>query len=201
MKDFFKKLKVGMLTSGLLSLILGIIMVATPEGANNFLRYILGGGLALFGVFEIVSVFVKPNGLFTIGRIVPGVLSLTVGLLLLLRYNVVGILLWTLLGISILIDGIYKMQYAFELKAANIKKWWVNFLVALVSLIMAAVLMIEPFEAAKGMTVFAGILLIFNGLFDLFSIGMMMTSSKQLDSTSVVVITDADKKDQEIVKK
>ena len=138
MKDFFKSLKTGMLLSGLVSIVLGVIMICLPEIVETTLRFILGGGLTLFGVLEIVFVFVKPSGLLSAGRIIPGVLSLAVGLVFLFRFDTFVSLLWILLGISILTDGIYKLQYSFELKAAGVKNWWINLLISFASLLIVS---------------------------------------------------------------
>lgn len=201
MKEFFKSLKTGMLLSGLVSLVLGLVMVISPDIVENALRYILGGGLALFGALEVVFVFVKPNGLLSVGRIVPGILSLAVGLVFLFRFDTFVSLIWILIGIAILIDGVYKLQYAFELKNAAVKNWWINLLVSLAALIFAAVLMIQPFDLQKSMTILSGIFLIVNGIFDLVSTGMMVANGKRLRTMSTVIIRDAEDKENHLVEK
>ena len=64
MKQFFKNLKAGMLLSGVVSITLGLVMICLPEIVETTLRFVFGGGLTLFGVLEIVFVFVKPNVFF-----------------------------------------------------------------------------------------------------------------------------------------
>ena len=201
MKQFFKNLKVGMLLSGLISIALGLVMICLPEIVETTLRFVLGGGLTLFGILEIVFVFVKPNGLLSAGRIIPGVLSLAVGLVFLFRFDTFVSLLWILLGISILTDGIYKLQYAFELKAAEVKNWWINLLISFSSLLMAAVLMIQPFALQNAMTVFAGILLAVNGVFDVVCTVLMSVYAKRMRGVSTILIQDAEENEQGLVEK
>ena len=201
MKQFFKNLKVGMLLSGLISIALGLVMICLPEIVETTLRFVLGGGLTLFGILEIVFVFVKPNGLLSAGRIIPGVLSLAVGLVFLFRFDTFVSLLWILLGISILTDGIYKLQYAFELKAAAVKNWWINLLISFSSLLMAAVLMIQPFDLQNAMTVFAGILLAVNGFFDVLCTVLMSVYAKRMQGVATTLIQDAEENEQGLVEK
>jgi uncharacterized membrane protein HdeD (DUF308 family) len=201
MKQFFKNLKVGMLLSGLISIALGLVMICLPEIVETTLRFVLGGGLTLFGILEIVFVFVKPNGLLSAGRIIPGVLSLAVGLVFLFRFDTFVSLLWILLGISILTDGIYKLQYAFELKAAAVKNWWINLLISFSSLLMAAVLMIQPFDLQNAMTVFAGILLAVNGVFDVVCTVLMSVYAKRMQGVATTLIQDAEENEQGLVEK
>lgn len=201
MKDFFKSLKVGMLLSGVVSIALGLIMICLPQLVETTLRFVFGGGLTLFGVLEIVFVFVKPNGLLSASRIIPGVLSLAVGLVFLFRFDTFVSLLWVLLGISILTDGIYKLQYSFELKAADVKNWWINLLISFASLLMAMVLMIQPFDLQNAMTVFAGILLAVNGLFDVLCTALMSAYAKRMRSAATALIQDAEEEERGLVEK
>lgn len=201
MKQFFKNLKAGMLLSGVISIILGLVMICLPEIVETTLRFVFGGGLTLFGALEIVFVFVKPNGLLSAGRIIPGVLSLAVGLVFLFRFDTFVSLLWILLGISILTDGIYKLQYAFELKAAEVKNWWINLLISLASLLMAAVLMIQPFNLQNAMTVFAGVLLAVNGIFDILCTVLMSVYAKRMRGVATTLIQDAEEEERGLVEK
>lgn len=201
MKQFFKNLKAGMLLSGVVSITLGLVMICLPEIVETTLRFVFGGGLTLFGVLEIVFVFVKPNGLLSAGRIIPGVLSLAVGLVFLFRFDTFVSLLWILLGISLLTDAIYKLQYSFELKAAEVKNWWINLLISFATLLMAAVLMIQPFDLQNAMTVFAGILLAVNGLFDILCAVLMSVYAKRMRGVATALIEDAEEDERRLVEK
>lgn len=195
MKSFFKNLKAGMIFSGIFSLALGLVLILIPGIIETALRFILGGGLCLFGLLEIAFVFVRPNGLLSVGRMVPGILCLAVGLVFLFQFETFFSLLWMLMGIAVLIDSVYKLQYAFELKAGNVSIWWVNLLTSLCALIFAVVLIINPYSAARPMAILAGILLAVNGLFDLISAGFMSVNAKKLKSLATVEICDDPRKD------
>ena len=192
MKSFWKTIKLGMLFCGIFSLVLGFVLIFAPQSVENVLRWILGGGLCLFGLLEIVFVFARPNGLMSVGRMVPGILSLAVGLGFFFRGKIFLELLWMLLGIAVLIDAVYKLQYAFELKAVSFPTWWVNLLTSLTALVFAVVLIITPFSESKSMAIFAGILLAVNGLFDLVSVGWMSWAAKRLKVVATVQIRDAE---------
>ncbi len=189
-------MKVGMLFGGAVSVLLGLVLLFIPDIVENSLRFILGGSLALFGALEVVFVFVKPNGLLSVGRIIPGILSLAVGLVFLFRFDTFVSLFWIIVGLAILIDGVYKLQYAFELKAALVKSWWVNLLVSLAALIFAAVLMIQPFDVQRSMTLLSGALLLANGIFDLICTAIMMANAKALMNVTPAIIYDAEENTQ-----
>jgi len=201
MKEFLKSLKKGMLLSGVCSVALGLVLILFPGIVENSLRFILGGGLFLFGLLEVVFVFAKPNGLLSVGRMIPGILSLAVGLVFLFRFDTFVSLFWILVGLAILVDGVYKLQYAFELKTALVKNWWVNLLLALLTLIFASVLMIQPFDVQRSMTYLCGALLLANGAFDLICTTVMASCGKALKNAAVTVICDSEEEEEGIVEK
>lgn len=191
MKEFFKSLKPGLMLTGICSVVLGLVLILVPGVVETTLRFVLGGGLTLFGLLEVVSVFVRPNGILSVGRMIPGILCLAVGLVFLFKTHTFISLLWTIVGIAVLIDAVYKLQYAFELKAAGVPSWWVTLLISLAALIFSAVLLIEPFSVQTAMATLTGILLLVNGIFDLVSLGIMSAKSKLLRSVSVVTVEEA----------
>jgi uncharacterized membrane protein HdeD (DUF308 family) len=190
-QDFFKRIKSGMLLSGLSSLALGLVMILVPGFLQGALSLILGGGLCAFGLAEIVFVFVRPNGILSAGRMIPGILALAVGLVFFFQFETFLALIWILVGITMLIDGVYKLQYAFELKSAAVSSWWITLLTSLVALIFAVVLIIRPFDVERTMTVLAGVFLAANGIFDLVTVGMMIGFSEKVRSVTSVEIYDA----------
>ncbi len=201
MKDFLKALKKGMLLGGICSVVLGLVLIFFPGIVENSLRFFLGGGLFLFGLLEVVFVFAKPNGLLSVGRMIPGILSLAVGLVFLFRFDTFVSLFWILVGLVVLVDGVYKLQYAFELKTALVKNWWINLLLALLTLIFASVLMIQPFDVQRSMTYLCGALLLANGAFDLVCTVMMASYGKALRNAAVTLIYDSEEKEESIVEK
>ena len=178
--------------SGLLSLCAGILLTVKPGILTGVLSFVLGGGLCLFGIFAIVSVFAKPNGLLSVGRMVPGIISLAVGLVFMLKPETFLGLVWVMIGIAVLIDAVYKLQYAFELKAGKISKWWINLLFALFTLVFGVILILDPVGSGETMTRIAGILLLVNGVFDFATVGVMSAFADKMREIGAVLITDAE---------
>lgn len=191
MKKFFQSLKTGMVFTGIGSLVLGLVLILVPGIVENALRYILGGGLCLFGLLEIVFVFVRPNGLLSVGRMLPGILSLAVGFVFLYRFHTFFDLIWVLAGIAVLIDAVYKLQYAFELKAGGVKSWWITMLSSLAAMIFAVVLIVTDADLSF-MARLTGILLVVNSLFDFVTVGFMSACAARLRGVTLVEIRDAE---------
>lgn len=190
MKDFLKALKWGLCFGGLAFLVFGVVLIAFPEWVERIACYILGAALSVFGLVEIITVFTKKEGVFSAARIVPGILALAVGLAFLFRSALLFEILWFFIGLIVLVDGVYKMQYSFELKNAGVPYWFVNFAFSLASLILAVVLMLRPMEATLAMIRLAGWILAVNGIFDLAEAGMLAKNAKTMQRIATVVIED-----------
>lgn len=197
MKEFWKNLKSGMVLGGLASLCLGVVLLVFPQVLAGALSLVLGVVLCLVGIVEIVAVFVRPNGLLSVGRMIPGILSLGVGLVFLLKRETFMELIWILLGIAVLIDAVYKLQYAFELKAVGAGNWWINLVLSLISLVFAILLILDPIAMADKMTRLAGGLIVANGVFDLACVVVMSYYAARIRSVGTVVIRDGEDKEDE----
>ena len=101
-------------------------------------------------------------------------------------------LIWILLGIAVLIDAVYKLQYAFELKAVGAGNWWINLVLSLLSLVFAVLLILDPVAIADQMTRLAGGLIVANGVFDLSCVVVMSYYAARIRSVGTVVIRDGE---------
>ena len=73
-------------------------------------------------------------------------------------------LLNVLIGIGVLIDGIFKVIKALETKAHGLAKWWLVLLLALVTCGLGLLLIFDPFGGMELLMTFVGIILIIEGV-------------------------------------
>lgn len=194
-QEFFGGGKLWILVAAVLGIALGIFMIAQPELFLNLARYVLGTLLVVFGAIQVVLVFIqhdKAKGSF--GGMVPGVLSLAVGLAFFFRWDEIQKLLAFLIGLAILIDAVYKLEHAFSMKAATVPFWWVSLLTALLTMVLAVVVMIYSGEA---IVVLAGVMILVNGIFDLAEFILLTIASKRMKTVATVVIEEAQVTDLE----
>ena len=76
-------------------------------------------------------------------------------------------LLPLLFGLMLLVDGVVRAQSSFALAKRKGQKWWLLLLLSLVSVALGVVLVLHPFDAAIGVTMLCGILLIVEGALNL----------------------------------
>ena len=195
MVNFLKGMKKTMMLAGLACVVVGILILAISGFVADVIPWILGILLILFGLVEIVAVFVKPGKYVAVSRMVPGILALAVGLVFLLKdANARNTLLWTFVGLVILVDAIYKLQYAFELKAAQVKVWWSALLLALATLVLAIVVIVLDVKAATAVVTVSAIMIILNGVFDIAASAVFGVFGKDV-SRAVTAVTEANAAD------
>jgi uncharacterized membrane protein HdeD (DUF308 family) len=84
------------------------------------------------------------------------------------------------LGIVVIIDGILKMQYALDFRKLNQQYWWLEFICAVIMVVLGVVVIINPFTAVATVMRFVGIVFIIEGAMDLISIFCISKISKNM---------------------
>lgn len=71
------------------------------------------------------------------------------------------------IGIAIIVNSVIRLQLAMEFKRNMDKKWIVMLLAAAVMLIFGIILLFSPLKTAQAAAVFAGIIILIDGVFTL----------------------------------
>ncbi|MDR0840153.1 MAG: DUF308 domain-containing protein [Christensenellaceae bacterium] len=146
-------------------LLLGLAMVIWPNSAQKVICFGAGGLLTLYGLARMLISW-SDEGFGSLGgRYFSGLLCLLLGLLLLLRADVLHALLSTLLGLAIIADSIIKLQASAALRKNGRRGAARNSICALVTLALGISLLFVPLAAV----VYAGICLLIDGLLNLMA--------------------------------
>lgn len=185
-KTLFKSGKTWVLIAAILGIALGLFMIINPAGFMSAVCYALGAFLVLFGVISLVQVFRTEATSLRFGGLIPGVLSLAVGLAFFFRQEVVESILWFFVGLIVLVDAVYKLEHAFTMRLAGVSFWWISLLDAILTMILAVVVMISDFGDA--MIILGGAVLLANGLFDLMEFILLTVAAKRLKSGYAMIV-------------
>lgn len=111
-----KKNATWLIVLGVLTIILGILAIASPMISGMAVTLFIGGLLAFMGVLQIIAAFKSGQwGSGIIGTFI-GILSIAAGLLLIFR-PIAGMATLTLfLAAYFLVDGIFEIITAFKMK-------------------------------------------------------------------------------------
>lgn len=165
-----KQLKNAMLGASIFYIVQGIIMIVWPDAACLVACYIMGAVGILYGLAEVVNYIRTRDYAQPEGGLIAGVFSVLIGLLFLIKTEVIVTVLIAALGVFVVADSVIKVIYAMQLKNAGVKPWKVYLIAACVLLALGVFMLIDPFKSVKFMIISAGVFLILDGLFNLWMI-------------------------------
>ena len=165
-----KNLKNGAYILAIGYILVGIAAIAIPDDLLKVFGYIVGGACIVAGAVFVINYLirdVKTN--FFRNDFLHGLVAIVVGIVIILKVELVVSLIPLALGIMVIISGCTKLQNVIDLKRMNSDRWIPMLVVAVLNLILGAVLVANPFESATLFLRILGIGLVFSGLTDLFS--------------------------------
>lgn len=158
----------------ILEVIVGILLIINPIGFTSGIIVGLGIAMAVLGVISIVGYFrtepeeaEKKNGLFK------GLLFSVGGLFCIFRptWLVAVFPLFTVFyGILILILGFRKIQWAIDMLRRKQKYWFVALIGAILSLVFAILILINPFASTAILWTFIAVSLIIEAVADILTL-------------------------------
>mgnify|MGYP003227978379 CR=1 FL=1 len=154
-----KKLKWNLILMSLLYLALGIFLLMVPGTALNVVCYALGGVVLACAAVQLVRYFVVERGVFQ------SQLTLISGLVCL----ALGALLPIVFGLFIIFDSLGRVQNALELRRCAYSSWKVFLLLAVLSVILGIVMVVDPFGTMETLVMAIGLILILEAALNLLS--------------------------------
>lgn len=159
-----------MIFISLFSLFSGIMMVVYPDISSKFITYLIAIITMLYGAYNLI-LYLKHRVAFVYpAQLVKGLLGMCFGVLILIDPGVVMISLPIVLGAIVIMDGVNKLQNAFDIRRMGFDKWWVMLIMAVLVIITGFMMIFYPLASLLSIIVFMGIGLIFNGACDLIHV-------------------------------
>ena len=163
MRKFLKKINLINCVYSVMLLVLGILLVISPDTALTTICYVMGGVIIASGVFEIVEyIFYKfePFGLIN------GLFKIIFGIVILVfaKYFVSPSVFGIAVSVVILMSGLFKMQNCLDAKNIGLKYWWFYMIYSVILVAFAILYMINPFKGTKVFLIVLGVFLILDAI-------------------------------------
>ena len=161
--------KSGMMLMSIAYIVLGLMLLIMPETSLLWICYAFGVVVLITGIVCLIQYArIRGTGFTAPFMLVGGVITAGLGLFTLAKPQVVASFLPVVFGIFIVVDGCSRIGSAIDLAKRKGEKWWMLLLLlSLVSVALGVVLVLHPFDAAIGVTMLCGILLIVEGALNL----------------------------------
>ncbi|MBQ7265553.1 MAG: DUF308 domain-containing protein [Firmicutes bacterium] len=146
---------------------MGVFLVLNPGSALNTIGLILSIGLLLAGIGNTVLFFLEQkNSEYSEKSMVGGVLLIVLGIFMFFRQSIVADLVGYILGFTIIVSGVVKLQYAFNMKRYNSGNFIVPLAVGGLAVVLGLVALFNPFSLTSALMIMIGISMIVTGVGD-----------------------------------
>ena len=170
--------KMGKTAGGVLGSIceiaVGILLLVNPTGFTAGIIMALGVLLSALGVLGVVRYFrTEPVRAALEQHLIRGLLMLLGGLFCIFNTRLIidtFPVLTMLYGVGLLVMGVVKVQWTVDILRVKVGRWYLPGISALVSLVCAAVILLNPFASMVALWVFIGVALIVEAVVDLLAI-------------------------------
>ena len=152
----------------LFCLVCGLLLIFFGNLALRITAYVLAGVMILCGIWSgIVYLRSDPVRRITESRLATGLILLVAGTLLAFNPNYLEDILPFIWGLALLFGGFLKIQYAFDEKSVQVKKWWIMLIFAAFSLIVGIIALLNPAFLGENRNLVIGILLVLEAILDI----------------------------------
>ena len=160
--------KTGYVVMSIVFCVVGVLFIALPARSAVMIGRVLGAAMAAFGAVKLVGYFSRD--LYRLAfqyDLEFGILLIALGVIVLLRTNGVMDFICIAAGVSILADGLFKIQIAIDARRFGIRDWWLILLLAVVTCGVGLLLVFRPWESVQVLTVLLGAALLAEGVLNL----------------------------------
>lgn len=165
-----KHMKKSYIASSLAFILLGLALLLWPETSLRVVCYLFGALILLKGAVSIWAyIKTEERFFFSYFTLLFGVAAVALGIFLLVKPDTVVSVLPILVGLFVVLDGIVRLQSAFDLKSAGYTGWWSFLLLALLSAGLGVLMVWNPFATVQVLVMAIGVILLVEGALNLIS--------------------------------
>lgn len=190
MKDFLK----SSIATSIFLIILGILLVFQSEMTIMAISYVIGGILVAIGALALIRYIKKAADKESTSEldIIYGIVTIIFGVIIIQNYQALASIIPIVLGVTIIVSSVGKLNYAFQLKADDNQLWKTTMMISIISTICGVVLLFNPFSAAIGIMKIIGIFIIVYAILDLVSTIAIKSSVTKIYDAVEETIVDAE---------
>lgn len=181
MESLLKKIKTNVVSSSLLCVILGLVLVFRPGMSMRIVCTAVGVVLLVAGVMRIMAYFAMRDGsMYAQVNLVFGIVLAVVGVWIVMKPDTVLAIIPIIVGIVIAIHGLHNLKQAMELWRDKYDKWWIAFLMGVLTVGFGVLLICRPFAAIDTVVMLIGIFLIYDGLSNIWIVSRVYKNAKMM---------------------
>ncbi len=183
MWETIRSFRINFVLAAVVYLLLGLALIIWPDTSLVVLCYATGAMLTAFGLFHLIGYFRQRYTTLRL-ELAIGILSTAFGLYTLVQPRRVSEILFVVLGLVIVIDGALSIRRALRLHTYYFPYWWVPLVISLVMCALGVGVMFRPFASAALLLRITGVVLVFQGIHDLWCVRQLAVLTRHVEELS-----------------
>ena len=179
MKEKIKGLRLNITISGIISVIIGILLLIYPTESHTTISKGIAAIIVLAGICIILSQIFE-NGFNAMGIVVGGVLAV-IGIWIFLAPGSIVSIIPIAIGVLLVVHGLQDLGLAIEAVKVKAPRAWLTFIIAIVNILLGAVCVADAFKIVNLATRIIGAMLIYDGITDIFTVHKVNKAAKIID--------------------
>ncbi len=201
MEGKLKEMKKGYFVISAIFIIFGTVLTIWPLKTTTVLCYMLGSVILFYGLSRIRMYFsttTEQERGYRLDLII-GLIVSSVGLFIFFKSESIISLLPIIIGLTFIIESFTKLQHALELRSMQHPQWHIVLVLSGITLLIAIVLLFNPFTVASLMIRVIGVSLLYNGISELWILSCISRYMKQENTYSQDNISKQEIVDIEVI--
>ena len=175
MKTILQEQRRSSVIVALITMVLGAVLVVWPDRSVRLMCTLLGAALLICGLVYILGWLVRRReGGISAFTLIPGVVLSGLGIWLMTSSDSVIALVQYVFGAVVIFHGVLDVQSSVSLMRQGAARWWLD-------LALSALTLINPFGTFAALVTLIGLVLIYDGLSDLWIIHRLSRMVRDLE--------------------
>ena len=169
MENYIRKLGRNSIILSIILLFFGLFMYTNPISTINVMMIVFGVILVLDGLVHLVSYFaIKDEYRFFSSELVQAIIYIILGFVLMLNYYNISYLLPIVLGIWIVVESLFKLQIALNIRDIYDSHWGLLLGMSIITALLGAVILFNPVQSLALLTRICGVVLMIAEVISIF---------------------------------
>ena len=169
MTKYIQRYAKGSIVLSICLIVLSLFLIFKPDTSLNVIFICLGCFLLILGIIHTISYFTSPKEYKVVSfELIEGILCIILGFVLIFNPTIIKAFLPIIIGSWMIINGVIKLQFAFNLKSADNTSWKIVLILSFVTLALGIIMVINPFATLSLLTMICGITLLISELINIF---------------------------------
>ena len=169
MENYIRKLGRNSIILSIILLVFGLFMYTNPISTINVMIIVFGVILVLDGLVHLVSYFaIKDEYRFFSSELVQAIIYIILCFVLMLNYYNISYLLPIVLGIWIVVESLFKLQIALNIRDIYDSHWGLLLGMSIITALLGAVILFNPVQSLALLTRICGVVLMIAEVISIF---------------------------------